>query len=117
MPATTAIAVPTMTTVAEVRVGAAHTCVRKTDGSGSCWGSNYYGQLGNGSTSGISDAVPPGAIMSFGTVMAMAGGWDFNCAMRTGGTVACWGRNGDGRLGTGDEMQRSVPTAVVAPAP
>lgn len=117
MDARTAIAVPGMTMVSQVAVGSDSTCALLADGSGSCWGGNYYGQLGNGTTAGISETVPPGPIMSLGGAEALAGGWQHACVLRTGGTVACWGRNGDGRLGVGDEAQRSVPTDVVAPPP
>jgi alpha-tubulin suppressor-like RCC1 family protein len=33
-----------------VRAGYAHTCATRTTGSLWCWGSNSYGQLGDGTT-------------------------------------------------------------------
>ncbi|WP_295413626.1 hypothetical protein, partial [uncultured Thiodictyon sp.] len=40
-------------TIAQVSAGGVHTCALATDGTAACWGSNWYGQLGGG-TSGFS---------------------------------------------------------------
>ena len=58
---------PTCTTtpcVTELGVGAAHTCVRLSDGTARCWGSNLSGELGVGTLSdagfdGGNGAIPP----------------------------------------------------------
>ena len=43
----------------------------------------------------------------------LAGGLDFHCALRAGGTVVCWGRNSQGRLGDGTTLWRPRPVTVV----
>ena len=37
---------------------------------------------------------------------------EFQCALDSTGTVFCWGRNGFGQLGTGDNTDRGAPTAL-----
>jgi alpha-tubulin suppressor-like RCC1 family protein len=34
--------------MAEVRAGYSHTCGRSRSGQVTCWGENFYGQLGDG---------------------------------------------------------------------
>ena len=45
--------IPTMP-VAQVGVGVSHVCVVRQDGSVACWGTNFYGQIGNGFSSDTS---------------------------------------------------------------
>ncbi|TXD41283.1 hypothetical protein FRC96_04685 [Lujinxingia vulgaris] len=43
----------------------------------------------------------------------LALGYSHTCARRADGSVYCWGRNDDGRLGDGGSSDRVTPTAVV----
>ncbi len=45
-------------------------------------------------------------------VEAIDAGSGYTCAVRSNGTVACWGANLYGRLGDGTEVDRSSPTPV-----
>ncbi len=47
-----------------------------------------------------------------GAVVAFATAYRHTCALLTGGSVVCWGRNDYGQLGTGDTMSRLTPTVV-----
>jgi alpha-tubulin suppressor-like RCC1 family protein len=66
-----------------------------------CWGSNDYGQLGDGS--GDSSLVPKiintGA--TSGAPISVAVGSKSTCALFTGGKMKCWGANDLGQLGYG----------------
>jgi len=80
--------------------GDAHTCATRTDGTLWCWGSNWGGQLGNGTNQGSLVLVQvPGT--SWASVNA---GAYHTCAVKTDGTLWCWGVNWWGQLGQGQPM-------------
>jgi alpha-tubulin suppressor-like RCC1 family protein len=89
--------------------GAAHTCALLLDATVTCWGSNSYGQLGNGT---LENRYAPSAVPGLNNVIELAAGRFHTCAVRTDGTVWCWGVNFDGQLGDGSTARRSTPTLV-----
>jgi alpha-tubulin suppressor-like RCC1 family protein len=77
------------------------------------WGSNFSGQLGDGTTS--NDLPKPlGDLGSLASKMILAGavGYGFNLVLAADGTLAAWGENGDGQLGNGGTVDSKVPVAV-----
>jgi alpha-tubulin suppressor-like RCC1 family protein len=46
-----------LTGVSQVATGGTHTCALFSAGTTACWGWNYYGELGNGTTTGSSTPV------------------------------------------------------------
>lgn len=91
--------------VTQLAYSGSHACARLDDGTVSCWGSGSDGQLGHGSTSTIGDNETPasaGSVEVGGTVVKVATGTNHSCALITGGSVRCWGRGSDGRLGYGN---------------
>jgi hypothetical protein len=48
--------------------------------------------------------------------LAIATGESTTCAVLTGSKVYCWGCNSNGQLGTGDTLDRYMPTAVTPAA-
>ncbi len=76
--------------------GPTHACALTADGVAYCWGDNYLGQLGNGTT--ISSLVP--AAVSGGHLFeSISLGGQFTCGIARGGDAYCWGMASDGRLG------------------
>ena len=63
-----------------------------------CWGSNGYGQLGDG---GFVTRTAPRRIGTFADWTAIFSGGRHTCALRSG-TLYCWGYNGNGELGIGN---------------
>jgi alpha-tubulin suppressor-like RCC1 family protein len=76
-------------------------CGITTDGHTYCWGDGFSGQLGNGRLGFYSvEPVPVSGGLSFTQV---ASGGIYVCALTAAGEAYCWGHNGGGQLGNGQE--------------
>ncbi len=62
---------------------------------------------------GVPSASASQAVISAGATAVSAGN-DFDCALLEGGTAKCWGRNGHGQLGNGEEAVFTHTTTPVA---
>jgi alpha-tubulin suppressor-like RCC1 family protein len=100
---------------ASIAVGPDHTCAVRTDSTLWCWGDDWAGQLGVGRTS---DGHLPEQVSSPATDgwAAVSAGAAHTCAVRTDGTLWCWGWNLLGQLGLGDQPDQELPQQVTAPA-
>ncbi len=92
-----------------VAVGGSHTCAIRTDGSLWCWGSGTSGQLGDGRSSG--SAVDPARVGTDTDWTMVAAGVASTCAIKSDGSLYCWGNNSDGQLGV-MASEVDVPTRV-----
>lgn len=99
-----------------VSLGFEHSCGLRSNGSVACWGNNRFGQIG---TEEVTYNVPGRFVLtptrvSSGSYSAVAAGGDFTCALRTSGTVDCWGHNANaGQLGDRSGLtHRGVPGPV-----
>lgn len=92
-----------------ISLGSQHTCSRLADGAAMCWGSNTYGQLGDGTTN---DAAVPNPVTNLSSVVSIDAGGAHTCAFCTDGKAYCWGMNFLGQLGDGTNTDRHVPTRL-----
>lgn len=86
-----------------------HTCALLVDGTSQCWGSNSFGQLGDGTTSNSST---PGAVSGLTNAVELATSLGHSCAMLADGSARCWARNISGQLGDGTVTNRLAPVPV-----
>ena len=86
-------------------------CALLDDGRVKCWGWGNDGVLGQGNetTRGAAPGTMGGALPAVPlgtrrTATAIAAGGRHVCALLDNGRVKCWGRNGQGQLGRGDDV-------------
>ena len=95
----------------QVSAGSGHTCGVTGTNRAYCWGSNQWGQLGIGTTSGLSKLTPVPVAGGLRFLRVSAGD-EHTCGITTTYRAYCWGYNGDGNLGDGSTTLKTTPTAV-----
>jgi alpha-tubulin suppressor-like RCC1 family protein len=99
-------------TFTKIAAGFTHTCGIATSGATYCWGSNDYGELGNGS-SGIGTYVPaPVKVVGSVALVDLSAGDRHTCGITADGAAYCWGNNAGFKLGTD-----TVPPSSGSPVP
>ena len=96
--------------------GGYHTCVVKSDGTVYCWGTNWDGNLGNGSTDSSPLPVQVRGVGGSGYltgITQVSEGVSNTCAVKSDGTVYCWGANWSGQLGNNSTGRSSLPVQVL----
>jgi alpha-tubulin suppressor-like RCC1 family protein len=78
-----------------IAAGWQHACALTPAGGVKCWGSNLFGQLGNGLTDSMSNwttKLPPVDVIGLSSgAVDLTAGEDFSCALMMGGGLKCWG--------------------------
>lgn len=115
-------AIPGLIDIASIAAGGERfACAVKKDGSAYCWGNNGYGQLGDGTFTTRANPVQVFGLGP-GTTASISVGSQHACALKTDGSVVCWGSNDSsldgGQIGDGTtEVVRPKPTQVVGLGP
>ena len=106
-----AVTTPLPTSFASISAGNSHTCALTAAGIAWCWGSNWSGQLGDGSMTG--SAVPVMVVTAGGQAFtSVSAGGQHSCGLTVTGDALCWGGNWSGQLGDTTNVNRSVPVRV-----
>jgi alpha-tubulin suppressor-like RCC1 family protein len=108
------VQLPSGTTVTALATGGKHSIALTSAGTVLAWGSNHFGQLGDGKT--VDSHTPVQVAMPKGTVVtAIAAGGTHSLAATAAGTVFAWGDNQYGQLGDGTTVASDVPVRVRLP--
>src|SRR6202035_354657 len=90
-----------------------------TSYTGTAWGNNQSGQLGDGTLSGPEEcgekkacSTSPVAVSGLNGLTAVSAGDEHSFALLEAGTVMAWGNNSSGQLGNGGTEHSDVPVAV-----
>jgi alpha-tubulin suppressor-like RCC1 family protein len=94
-------------------LGRYHACAVLSSGHVDCWGRNFYGALGNGSS--VEYSPVPVEVTGIDNAVAVSTNdhYDETCALLSSGGVDCWGAGGLGQLGNGAKHLSPVPVAVI----
>jgi alpha-tubulin suppressor-like RCC1 family protein len=122
--------------VIQLASGGGHVLALTKDGKVFSWGRDANGRLGlddddtltpvNGATAPLTPRKSPKQAKSSNqfrpvlisalqhvTVTHVTCGWNHSMALTSTGEVYAWGNGSDGKLGLGDEQDRSTPTLVI----
>ena len=99
-----------ITDATAIAVKGRQSCALHQNGTISCWGRNFRGQLGNGTEE---DSAMPVQVVGITDATAIAAGGSYSCALHQTGTISCWGHNWLGQLGNGRGGSREYSRAPV----
>jgi alpha-tubulin suppressor-like RCC1 family protein len=87
-----------------------HTCALRSDQTVWCWGSNWHGNLGDGSEvqRAYATQVVSAAGHALASIVDVSAGSMHTCAKKIDKTVWCWGNNQWGQLGIGYTSLKST---------
>lgn len=87
--------------ITSIAAGGSHSLALDDTGQVYAWGTNTYGQVGNGtSTNQSSPVAVTGGALSGKTIIKITAGTDTSFAIDTSGNLYAWGRDYYGALGT-----------------
>jgi len=97
----TPVTVLNLSNAVSLTAGTFHTCALLANGTVSCWGTNFDGQVGQSQT-GFFSFGSPVPVAGVSNAVAIAAGSSHTCALLANGSARCWGSNLNGELGRRD---------------
>jgi alpha-tubulin suppressor-like RCC1 family protein len=101
---------PLLSNIQAIDAGGSHTCALTDGGDLKCWGANFSGEIGDGTT--YNRFAPMNVLGLSSGIIAISSGSEFSCAVTSEGQVKCWGKNEHGQLGDGTTVNRRTPVDV-----
>jgi uncharacterized repeat protein (TIGR02543 family) len=97
-----------------VEASLAHTLAVTTSGRVYAWGRNFYGALGDGTTTNRTTPtlISFTGLQSGETIQSVEAGGGRSLALTTSGRVYAWGYNPQGQVGDGTTTARTTPTLI-----
>ncbi len=89
-----------------------HTCGIDNSGFIWCWGRNYEGQIGTGTTDGI---IPIPTQIAYTGWIDVQTGLEETCALNRDGDLYCWGSNATGILANDSVSESNIPILINNP--
>jgi alpha-tubulin suppressor-like RCC1 family protein len=109
------VTIPLTSGLMGIAGGDGYTLYAKWDGTVWAWGSNTYGQLGDGSPLRRLTPVPvknPSGAGYLSSIVSVSVGTNYSLALASNGSVFAWGQNNYGQLGDGTTTNRLLPVQI-----
>ena len=100
--------------VLSVSAGVLHTCALLAGGEAKCWGLNFYGELGDATTTNRTSPVAVGGLGD--SVAKIAAGQVHTCVVLANKTIQCWGDGEYGQLGNSAATAQTQPQRIAIAA-
>jgi alpha-tubulin suppressor-like RCC1 family protein len=114
VPTPTPVDTPPGVTLTGLTAESGHTCGLGSNAITYCWGSNYTGELGNGTTSNGLRPMPVNAPTGV-TFTQIAAGGSHTCGIGNDSRAYCWGLGINGAMGNGSTADQLTPGPVTMP--
>ena len=101
-------------TFIDISAGMDHTCAIRSSGEARCWGTELYGQLGNGGSANQSEKFPV-KVSGNKTWVSIATGKEHTCGINDDNYMFCWGKNLFGQVGNNSTSNSTAPQRVHDP--
>jgi hypothetical protein len=106
---TVPIQVKNISGVSAISAGGYHSVALKNDSTVYAWGSNYRGQLGDGTTA---NKISPVKTTGLSGITSISAGYYHNFALKNDGTLWAWGYNNYGQLGDDTTIDKTKAAQV-----
>ncbi|WP_347359556.1 CUB domain-containing protein [Bdellovibrio sp.] len=93
----------------DIHVTSSSGCALTESNRIACWGSNSYGQLGNGNNT---NQLTPVYVQSAEVFEKFTFNGETGCAINTAQKLFCWGKNANGTVGNGNTTHQNIPAPV-----
>lgn len=107
--ASAAINVSGVSGVSKIVAGEGHACALFDNATVKCWGDNYYGEVG----AGTSNPTELATLVTTG-VSEIKSGLNHVCVRYSDNSIKCWGRNNKYQLGNNVDVSSSTPKSPVS---